>query len=67
MQVYIDTYKLKSINTEDFKSTFNNQVNRLYPNSEESNSILKQVDWDSWITKPGYPIKTFDYCNILLI
>ncbi len=67
MQVYIDTFKLKSINTEDFKSTFVNQVNRLYPNSEDSNLILNEIDWDLWITKPGYPIKTFDYCNIILI
>lgn len=60
MQVYIDTYKLQSVNYYQFKNIYITTVNSLY-SSDSAAKILNQIDWDSWINKPGYPIKSFDF------
>ena len=65
MQYYIKTYRYQSVNTLDFKNAFILQVNNIYP-SEQRDKILNQIDWDTWITKAGFPIITFDYCKILI-
>jgi leukotriene-A4 hydrolase len=55
---YINTYALKSVSWKEFREYFENGVKKLFNNADD---ILSQIDWDTWMFKPGHPIKTFDY------
>ena len=62
MKTYIITYRGKSIVYIDFKNFFESQVKQLF-NQDDAKKILDQIDWDSWILKPGYPPLTNDFSN----
>lgn len=52
---YINTFKNQSIDYNDFKNLFETNIPHMFP-IERASSILKSVDWNSWIFKPGHPI-----------
>nr|CAH7753785.1 unnamed protein product [Callosobruchus chinensis] len=65
LRKYFETYKYKSIDTNDFKNFFERHFS--------GNSNISSIDWDSWLYKPGMPPVIPDYdkslavfCNDLL-
>jgi leukotriene-A4 hydrolase len=62
---YINKYRLQSIGTDDWKDFFINQVKTIF-DAQKSTEILKKVDWDSWINKPGFPPISNDFSNVYL-
>ncbi|OJJ58413.1 hypothetical protein ASPSYDRAFT_89166 [Aspergillus sydowii CBS 593.65] len=50
---YFTTFKGKSLDSYEFKSTF---LSFFGPDAEVS-KILQEVDWDAWFYKPGLPPK----------
>ncbi len=59
---YIKKFRLQSIEYTDWKDHFINEVNARF-NKEEAQNVLQQVDWDTWIFKPGFPIVKNDFNN----
>ena len=55
---YFTVWKGKSLDSYDFKTTLLDFFSSNSPVADK----LKQIDWDSWFYKPGYPIwkPTFD-------
>ncbi|KAJ3648764.1 hypothetical protein Zmor_020541 [Zophobas morio] len=47
LRKYFDTFKFKSIDTDDFKSFFENHFS--------NNSAIQSVDWNVWLYSPGMP------------
>ncbi len=60
LQVYIQTFRLKSVNYTDFKNVFETQAGILL-GKDRAESILKEVDWVHWVHHSGLPNKKFDY------
>lgn len=63
MKKYFDTFKFKSIDSTDFKSFFENYF---------KDENLSQIDWETWLHKPGMPPVIPDYdtslvkaCNVV--
>lgn len=48
LRKYFDLFKYKSIVTDDFVKTFKEHF--------QSNSAIKDIDWDKWLYSPGMPI-----------
>jgi leukotriene-A4 hydrolase len=51
---YIRKYARNSVETSDFKKTFEEFVNERYT-KEDASSIFKKIDWETWINAPGEP------------
>ncbi|EGR31154.1 leukotriene a4 hydrolase, putative [Ichthyophthirius multifiliis] len=51
---YINKFQFQSITTEDFKNFFKSFFGYL---------IYKQINWEEWLNKAGYPPKTYDYSD----
>ncbi|EAS02663.2 peptidase M1 family aminopeptidase (macronuclear) [Tetrahymena thermophila SB210] len=47
---FIEKFKYKSVDTQDFKESFKEFFGE---------QIYTQIDWNAWITKPGYPPQVF--------
>ncbi|GLH08252.1 Uncharacterized protein GBIM_13527 [Gryllus bimaculatus] len=54
---YLDKYKYKSIDTDDFKK----YLYEYFPENE----ALKKVDWEKWLRSPGMPPVLPDYSTSL--
>ncbi|KAL9079344.1 MAG: hypothetical protein Q9157_001774 [Trypethelium eluteriae] len=50
---YFTTYREKSLDSYDFKSTLLD----FFANDQEASQILSELDWDAAFYKPGYPAK----------
>lgn len=62
MKSYIKKYRTKSIETADWKNHFESMVKSIF-NQAKADSIIKQVDWDTWINKPGFPPVKNNFSN----
>ena len=51
---YIAEHYQKSINSDDFKSSFEGFVKKNF-SWKNSTEILSKIDWDAWLNKPGLP------------
>ena len=51
LRKYIKTYAYKSIEFKHYKEVFETELKEL-----GKESLLKQIDWESWVYKPGYLI-----------
>ncbi len=58
LKAYIDKYKYKSIDTNDFKAF-------LYEYFKDKSNVLKEVDWEAWLYSTGMPPITPNYDNSL--
>jgi len=65
LQNYMAKFKYTSITTQMWQDHFTSQVKELLP-AEQADKILKEIDWVTWITAPGFPIKTFDWSSDLV-
>ena len=54
LKEYIAEYYQKSINSNDFKASFEGFVKRNF-SWKNSTEILSKIDWDAWLNKPGLP------------
>jgi aminopeptidase N len=63
LQVYIQTFRLKSVNYTDFKNIFETQVEVLL-GTDKAQTIIMEVDWVHWVHQSGLPNKKFDYSNL---
>jgi len=50
---YFNTYKFKSVDSYEFKSTLLD----FFSSDAEASKKLEELDWDTWFYKPGYPPK----------
>ena len=58
LKAYIEKFKYKSIDTNDFKSFFTNYFKRKI-------SLLKSIDWNVWLNSTGMPPIIPDYDQTL--
>jgi leukotriene-A4 hydrolase len=65
-RTYIETFKYKSIESSDWKDFFINKFSELQTDSTERSKVLNQIDWDTWINKPGYPPIKNNFSNFLI-
>jgi leukotriene-A4 hydrolase len=54
MQKYIKKYRYKSVDYTAFKEVLENSIKEKY-NNEESEKIIKEIDWDKWLYEKGIP------------
>ena len=57
---YIKEFKYKSITVDDMKNSYIEFVRENF-DEIKAESILKQIDWDTWIYKPGLPPVILDF------
>ncbi|KAF1344186.1 peptidase family M1-domain-containing protein [Delphinella strobiligena] len=50
---YFTTWKMKSLDSYDFKATLSD----FFSNDAEASKKLNDLDWDTWFYKPGFPPK----------
>lgn len=50
---YFNTYKFKSLDSYDLKST----LLEFFSSDPPASKKLEELDWDAWFYKPGYPPK----------
>lgn len=58
LRKYFDTYKYKSISTDVFKKFFLDYF--------AANAAVKEIDWETWLYKPGMPPVIPDYDKSIL-
>lgn len=58
LRKYFDTYKYKSIDTDEFKSFFEKYF--------ADNPCIKSIDWNTWLYKPGMPPVVPKYDDTLM-
>ena len=51
---YIEKYKYKSVDWTDFKSVYEEYVNKKYE-GRKARKILNVIDWNKWVTEKGFP------------
>ena len=51
---YIERYKYKSVDWTDFKTVFEEYVNKKYE-GRNARKILNVIDWNKWVTEKGFP------------
>ena len=51
---YIEKYKYKSVDWTDFKSVYEEYVNKKYE-GRKARKILNVIDWNKWATEKGFP------------
>lgn len=61
---YIRKYAKNSVETSDFKKTFEEFVNNRY-SKDDASKILAQIDWETWINAPGEPPIKNDFGNFI--
>ncbi len=54
MQKYIKKYRYKSVDYTAFKEVLETVIKEIY-NKEESEKIIKEIDWDKWLNEKGIP------------
>ena len=54
MQKYIKKYRYKSVDYTAFKEVLETVIKETY-NKEESEKIIKEIDWDKWLNEKGIP------------
>lgn len=59
LRIYLAKYAYKSITYEDYLSTFNEELEKLYT-KEESKNIQSKINWDKWVNLPGYPLEKIE-------
>jgi leukotriene-A4 hydrolase len=50
LRAYIDKYKFKSVDTNNFKNFFIS-----YFNESEERDRIADIDWETWLYAPGLP------------
>lgn len=59
---YFEHFKYQSIQYEQFKEYFVEEVH-LYLPDEKAKELLKKIDWEDWINARGYPSIKNDFKN----
>ena len=67
LKQYVQLYKFNSVDYEDFQTLFESQVTVIFP-IDKANEILANIDWNSWILRPGNPpvintFRKFNFCK----
>lgn len=60
LQGYLIKFQRQSITVDDLKGEFNEFVYANFEN-DEAKRIVKEIDWTTWIEKPGLPPVTADF------
>jgi leukotriene-A4 hydrolase len=61
LQDYINKFRIQSIGWTDFQDHYINEVTNKY--GDKAADILKQIDWDTWVIKPGQLPHVNDFTN----
>lgn len=63
LKTYIEKFKYLSVSYEDFKDIFEKEtLNDPNINIES----IKAIEWEKWVTSPGYPLHMKDYNSVLI-
>jgi len=62
LRTYLDKFGKQSLRTADFIETMTGFINKSF-SKKEAKSILGQIDFETWIYKPGLPPVTLDFGN----
>ena len=59
---YIENFKYKSVDFNDFKNEYEKYVSENFKR-KEARKILQNIDWEKWINEKGYPSYEQNYDN----
>lgn len=61
---YIIRFTNESITYKDYINVFEEQIKKIYGN--DSDEILKKIDWDKWIFSKGDLIEKVEFSKIII-
>lgn len=71
LRVFMRKFSYKSVDTNEFIQSFNDYFNQVM-GKKQAAIILRKINWDDWLKKPGYPpqplefkVDDFDECKNL--
>ena len=60
MGQYIDKFKYKSVDWTDFKTVYEDFVNKKFE-GRNARKILNVIDWNKWVTEKGFPTYKMEF------